>query len=136
MSYELVKSTVTSTYKKRLRYLLRSHINGRNLISTINMWTIPILRYIAGIVNWTQAELKSLDTLTRKLLTMHKSFSRIDDVGRLYVPHSLWLEMYMLKPSGRVCLQLVHQVWPLAMDGFTIYTADPCGLRSQLILMC
>ena len=53
------------------------------------MWAIPILQYTAGIVSWTQAELKSLDTSTCKLLTMHKCFSRIDDVDRLYAPRSL-----------------------------------------------
>ena len=55
----------------------------------MNVWAIPILRYTAGIVNWTRAELKSLDISTRKLLTMYKCFSQIDDVDRLYTPCSL-----------------------------------------------
>jgi len=52
IKHERVKSSVTFMHKKRLRVLLRSVLNGRNLI----------LRYTAGIVSWTQAELKSLES--------------------------------------------------------------------------
>jgi len=48
---EKVKSSVTFTYKKCLRSLLHCHINGKNLISAIIVWAIPILQHTVGIVD-------------------------------------------------------------------------------------
>ena len=84
-----IKSVVITNYKKRVRKTLKSALNGKNIIIAINTWAIPLVRYTAGIVKWTQAEVRSLDVSTRKLLTMYKCFSKTDDVHRLYVPRKL-----------------------------------------------
>jgi len=83
-----IKLLVTSNYKKRVRKILKSALNGRNVIIAINTWAIPLIRYTAGIVKWTQAEIKALDVSTRKLMTLHKCFSINDDIHRLYVPRT------------------------------------------------
>jgi len=80
-----IKSAVITNYKKRVRKILKS---GKNIIIAINTWAIPLVRYTAGIVKWTQAEVRSLDVSTRKLLTMHKCFSKSDNVHRLYFPRN------------------------------------------------
>ena len=81
-----IKSIATSVYKKRVRKILRSALNGRNVIMAINTWVIPLIRYTVGVVKWTQAEIRALDVSTRKLLTLYKCFSINDDIHRLYVP--------------------------------------------------
>jgi len=83
-----IKSVITSNYKKKIRKVLKSALNGRNVIIAINTWAIPLIRYTAGIVRWTQAEIKALNVSTRKLLTLHKCFSITDDIHRLYVPQT------------------------------------------------
>ena len=50
------------------------------------MWAIPLVRYTAGLIMWTHAEIRTLVTSTRKLLTLYKCFGMKDDVDRLYVP--------------------------------------------------
>ena len=37
--------------------ILKSKLNGGNTIQAINNWRVPVIRYTAGIVDWTIAEL-------------------------------------------------------------------------------
>ena len=56
-----VKKKVASEYTKRVRKVLKSNFNGGNSIRAINSWAVLVIRYTAGIVDWTQAELEDLD---------------------------------------------------------------------------
>ena len=49
------------------------------MVKAINTWTVSLMRYSAGIVEWTKADLDVTDRKTRKLMTMY---------GRLYLPRS------------------------------------------------
>ena len=53
-----MKNKVTTEYKRRLRQILKSRLNGKNKIQAINTWAVALLRYGAGIINWKVAELK------------------------------------------------------------------------------
>jgi hypothetical protein len=81
-----MKSNLTSEYRRRIRVILRSGLNGKNTIQAINARAVSLIRYGAGIVQWTQLELKQLDSKTRKLLTIYRSMHPQDDVDRLYLP--------------------------------------------------
>ena len=81
-----VKKKVASEYTKRVRKVLKSKLNGGNSIRAINSWAVPVIRYTAGIVNWTQAELGDLDRKTRKLMTANQALHPQSDVDRLYLP--------------------------------------------------
>ena len=50
------------------------------------MWAIPLVHYTAGLIMWTQIEIRALDISTKKLLTLFKCFSMKDGIDRLYVP--------------------------------------------------
>ena len=41
---------------------------------TINMYAVAVVRYLAGVVNWTKEDLDNLDRRTRKLMTMHSAY--------------------------------------------------------------
>ena len=45
-----MKKIIIATYRKRIRTLLKSALNGQNLISAINKWALPLIRYTAGIL--------------------------------------------------------------------------------------
>ena len=53
-----MKIKVTAEYKRRLRLILKSKLNGKNKIQAINTWAVALLRYGAGIINWKVDELK------------------------------------------------------------------------------
>ena len=79
-----MKEIIVSSYRRRIRKLLKSALNGQNLILAINMWALPLIRYTAGIIKWSLCELKQLDISTRKLLALYRCFNTNDDVNRLY----------------------------------------------------
>ena len=47
----------------------KSKLNGKNKVIAINKWTVSVLRYGAGIIRRTKEELKTLDFMTRMVLT-------------------------------------------------------------------
>ena len=49
-----------------LKLVLKSKFSGKNKIRAANTWAVAILRYSAGVVEWTTDELKVLDRKTRK----------------------------------------------------------------------
>jgi len=48
-----VKSIIIATYKRRLRAILQSRLNGHNRVTANNGFTIPVVRYTADIIYWT-----------------------------------------------------------------------------------
>jgi len=83
--HDTMKKHIVAKYKRRVRKILSSYLNSGNAIVAINSCAVPILRYSAGLVDWTQAELYKLDVTTRKLFSLHKAFNINSDVDRLYV---------------------------------------------------
>ena len=75
-----------SEYNKRVRKILKLKLNGGNIIKAINSWAVPVVRYTAGIIDWTQAELDDLDRKTRKLMSAYHALHPLSDVDRLYFP--------------------------------------------------
>ena len=45
-----IKETIGKEYKRRLRLILRSKLNGKNKISAVNTWAVAMFRYGAGII--------------------------------------------------------------------------------------
>src|SRR5829696_4157364 len=82
------KASVLKEYFRSLRLALRSELNAGNTVSAINAWAIPVVRYTAGVVDWTVNDLKDADRKTRKIMTMHNAFHMSGDVDRLYVPRN------------------------------------------------
>ena len=56
-----MKEKLSDEYRRRVRKLLHSYLTGKNVIQAINSCAIPIIRYSAGIVDWTRQELQQLD---------------------------------------------------------------------------
>ena len=80
-----MKIKVTREYKKRLKLILKFKLNGKKKIQAINTWTVVLLRYGAGIINWKVDVLKKMDRTTRKTLTMYGALHAKSDIDRLYL---------------------------------------------------
>ena len=80
-----MKEKVKSENIRRVKKLLRSQLNGGNVIAGMNAWAVGIIRYGAGVLDWTKKELKSIDIKSRKLMTMNESLHLRGNVGRLYL---------------------------------------------------
>ena len=83
---EKMKLNVLKEYIRRLRKVLKSKLNGGNLVCGVNTWAVSLLRYLSAFVNWRESELQAIDRKTRKLFTIYGALRPKSDVDRLYIP--------------------------------------------------
>jgi len=88
IDHKVVKKEICKEYLHRTKKIMQSKLNGENKIKAINTWAIPLLRYSAGIINYTKEDINMLDTKTRKILTINHAFHPKSDVDRLYIQRS------------------------------------------------
>ena len=69
-----MKEKIEKEYLRRVKLLARSKLYAGNLIRGINAWAIGVVRYTAGILDWTEDDLKRMDIKTRKTLSMAEAF--------------------------------------------------------------
>ena len=84
MSKEM-KERIEKEYLRRVILLARSKLYAGNLIRGINAWAIGVVRYTAGILDWTEGDLKRMDIKTRKTLSMAGAFHTRGSTLRLYI---------------------------------------------------
>ena len=80
-----MKELVKKEYLRRVKAVAKSRLYAGNLIKEINAWAVSVVRYSAGILEWTDKELKAMDVRTRKLMTMFGAFHMKSSVPRLYL---------------------------------------------------
>ena len=80
-----MKKRFMREYKRRLKLVLKSKLNGNNKINATKTWAVSVLRYGAGIIRCTKEGMKTLDRMTRKVLTMNGALHPKSDIDRLYV---------------------------------------------------
>ena len=49
---ENIKLNVSKKYIRRLRKVLKSKLNGGNVVRGVNTWALSLLRYSAALVSW------------------------------------------------------------------------------------
>ena len=81
-----MKAILRKEFFRRVRLLVKSKLYSGNMIKGINSWAVSVIRYTAGIIEWTKKELKDIDIRVRKMMTMAGSFHRKGSVDRLYLP--------------------------------------------------
>ena len=83
-----MKEKINKEYIKRVKAILKFKLNSGNTVKAVNTWAIPVIRYSAGIVDWKNSELSSMDRKTRKVLNMYQALHPGSNVDRLYLPRS------------------------------------------------
>ena len=82
--YREMKDKVRSEYYRRVKLIAKSKLYGGHLIRAVNAWAVSVVRYSAGVLEWSDRELREIDVRTRKLLTMFGVFHIRSSVCRLY----------------------------------------------------
>ena len=80
-----MKDKVRTDYLRRVKLLVKSELYAGNLVKGINTWAIGVVRYSAGVLDWTKEDLRQMDVKTRKMLTLCGAFHKRGSVGRLYL---------------------------------------------------
>ena len=70
-SEEKMKLNVSKEYIRRFRKVLKSKLDGGNLVRGVNTWTVSPLRYSAAFISWRKSELQAIYRKTRKLFTIY-----------------------------------------------------------------
>ena len=83
---EEMKLKVSKEYFRRLKKILKSKLNGGNLVQEVNTWAVSLLKYSAAFISWRKRELQVKDKKTRKLFTIYGGLHLKSDVDRLYIP--------------------------------------------------
>ena len=108
---EEMKLKVSKEYFRRLKRVLKSKLNGGNLVQGVNTWAVSLLRYSAAFISWRKCELQAIDRKTRKLFTIYGGLHPKSDVDRLYIPR---------KDGGRGLIAIEDCV-ELAVRGLEVY---------------
>ena len=111
INHKKMKDKILKEYIRRLRLVLTSQLNAQNKFHAINSLAVPVLLYSFAIVNWTMAEIKRIDTKTRKILTCHRAHHPKADIDRLYLKR---------KEGGRGLIQ-IEMAYKLTMIGLSTY---------------
>ena len=89
IKHEEMKEKTNKNMKAKLRKLLETELNARNLFQAINEAVLPLITYTYGIINWNEDELKGHDIQIRKMLNMYRAFELKSDIDRLYLPQEM-----------------------------------------------
>ena len=109
-----MKERLRKEYKRRVKNILKSKLNGGNVITAINTWAVSMMRYTAPFVDWRKDELKEIDRDTRKMMNMYRALHPRDSVARLYLP----------RKEGRRGLVAIEDCVQLAILGLENYVQD------------
>ena len=115
-----MKLNVSKECIRRIRKVLKSKLNGANLVCGVNTWAVSLLRYLAAFISWRKSELQAINRKTRKLFTIYRALHPELDVERLYVPR---------KKGGRG-LTSIEDCVDLAIRGLEVYVH---GSQERLI---
>ena len=108
---EKMKLNVSKEYIRRIRKVLKSKLNGGNLVRGVNTWAVSLLRYSVVFVSWRKSELQAIDRKTRNLFTIYGALHPNSDVDKLYIPR---------KKGGRGLISIEDCV-ELAIRGLEVY---------------
>ena len=65
-----MKEKVKLDYLRRVKLVARLKLYSGKLIKVINAWAIGVVRYSAGILDWSAQELQAMDMKMRETLAM------------------------------------------------------------------
>ena len=85
MMMKEMKGKVRKEYLRRVKAAAGSQLYAGKLLQAVNSWAVSVVRYTAGILDWTQEELEGMDTKTRKLLSVNGVRHVRSSVDRLYI---------------------------------------------------
>ena len=86
IKHDDIKVKVNKNVKAKMRKLLETELNARNLFQAINESILPLITYSFGVVHWNEEEVKGFDVQIRKMLNMYRVHELKSDVDRLYLP--------------------------------------------------
>lgn len=64
-----IKEELKAEFERRLKAVLKTHLNSKNLTTAINTYAIPVLTYSIGVVKWTKTDIDAIERSLRVQMT-------------------------------------------------------------------
>jgi hypothetical protein len=65
----IIKENLEKQFYLRIKSILKSKLNGNNLIKAVNTYAVPLLTYCFGVIKWSKTNLQNINIKTRVLFT-------------------------------------------------------------------
>ena len=65
--------------------VLKLKLNGKNKITAINGWIVPVYRYETEILQWKESELEDVDRKSREKMASYGALQPKSHMDRLYI---------------------------------------------------
>jgi hypothetical protein len=69
IQHSIIKEYLEKQFYLRIKSILKSKLNGNNLIKAVNTYAVPLLTYSFGIIKWSKTNLQNINIQTRILFT-------------------------------------------------------------------
>jgi hypothetical protein len=69
IQHSIIKENLEKQFYLRIKSILKSKLNGNNLIKAVNTYAVPLLTYSFGIIKWSKTNLQNINIQTRVLFT-------------------------------------------------------------------
>jgi hypothetical protein len=69
IQHSIIKENLEKQFYLRIKSILKSKLNGNNLIKAVNTYAVPLLTYSFGIIKWYKTNLQNINIQTRVLFT-------------------------------------------------------------------
>ena len=89
IDHRTIKNEMTTRFFTRMRRLLKTNLNSRNLFKAINTYGVSSLTYSFGIVGWTKTDIDNLQRKARTLLTKANKHHPRSAVERTTLPRRM-----------------------------------------------
>lgn len=96
-----MKRKLQNDFKSRLYKLVKSKLNGKNLITSVNTYAIPVISYSFGIVKWSKTDLRNLQRTIRTIMTRYNIHHPKSCTERMTLPRRMG-------GRGLLDLELLH----------------------------
>jgi hypothetical protein len=70
----------------RIKSILKSKLNGNNLIKAVNTYAVPLLTYSFGVIKWSKTNLQNINIKTRVLFTKFSKHHPKSAIERFNLP--------------------------------------------------
>ena len=117
---------IRKEYKRRIKLVLKSELNARNMIAAIITVAVPVIHYSYVVIDWKLDEVQYLDRMTRKQLCMNQMLAKKADVDRIYLK---------CQEGGRSLMNLEKEC-KATMIGLQTYMTNKDDVQTQAVLRC
>lgn len=89
VDHATVKNELSTEFAGRIRQVLKTSLNSRNIIKAINTYAVPVLGYSFGVIKWSTTEIEGLERKLRTLMTKERKHHPKSAVERITLPRHL-----------------------------------------------